>query len=168
MTSGSLCRKEKSKRIDCKDPQKFVKKTHKIKFPDVKFGFNIASSDCTVTTDVVPPGHGLSGEELQFIVVQTEAAEGEQASERLGRQVVQGVVAQTKPLDVVETLEKIRLILYYMWANLTHGSEPWALSSISKKKINVFKMWQNRRIDKTERKTMYQCWKTWEPMDCAF
>lgn len=47
------------------------------------------------------PHHRLRGEELQLIVIQTEAAEGEETSERLGRQVVEGVVAKTKPLDVV-------------------------------------------------------------------
>lgn len=54
---------------------------------------------------IVPPVHGLSGEELQLIVVQAEAVEGEQSSERLRGQVVQGVMAQTKPLDIVQALE---------------------------------------------------------------
>lgn len=54
---------------------------------------------------IIQPGHGLSGEELQLVVIQTETAESEQTSERLRGQVVQGVVAQTKPLDVVQTLE---------------------------------------------------------------
>lgn len=58
----------------------------------------------TMILQIVPPGHGLCGEELQLIVVQAEAAEGEQASERLRGQVVQGVVAQTKPLDVLQAL----------------------------------------------------------------
>lgn len=52
------------------------------------------------------PVQGLSGEELQLIVVQTEAPEGEQSSERLRGQVVQGVMAKTKPLDVVQALEE--------------------------------------------------------------
>lgn len=55
---------------------------------------------------IVLPGHGLSGEELQLIVVQAEAVEGEQASERLRCQVVQGVMAETKPLDVLQALEE--------------------------------------------------------------
>lgn len=55
---------------------------------------------------IVPPVHGLSGEELQLIVVQAETAEGEQSSERLRGQVVQGVMAKTKPLYVVQALEE--------------------------------------------------------------
>lgn len=58
-----------------------------------------------IILQMVPPGHGLSGEELQLIVVQAEAAQGEQSSEGLEVQVVQGVMAKTKPLDVVQALE---------------------------------------------------------------
>lgn len=54
---------------------------------------------------IIQPGHGLSGEELQLVVIQTETTESEQTSKRLGGQVVQRVVAQTKPLDVVQALE---------------------------------------------------------------
>lgn len=54
---------------------------------------------------IIQPGHGLSGEELQLVVIQTEATESKQTSECLRGQVVQGVVAQTKPLDVVQALE---------------------------------------------------------------
>lgn len=48
----------------------------------------------------------MSGEELQLIVVQAEAAEGEQSSECLRGQVVQGVMAKTKPLYVVQALQE--------------------------------------------------------------
>lgn len=47
----------------------------------------------------------MGGEELQLVVVQAEAAECEQSSERLVGQIVEGVVAKTKPLDVVQALE---------------------------------------------------------------
>lgn len=53
---------------------------------------------------MVPPVHRLSGKELQLVVIQAEALEGEEPSEGFGGQVVQGVVAKTKPLDVVEAL----------------------------------------------------------------
>ena len=53
-----------------------------------------------MTPDSVP-GHGLTGEELQLIVVQTETCEREQTSEGLGVQVVQRVVTETKPFDVL-------------------------------------------------------------------
>lgn len=52
----------------------------------------------------VLPGHGLSGEELQLVVVQTEMGECEETSEGLCVQVVQRVVTETKPLDVLQTL----------------------------------------------------------------
>lgn len=52
-----------------------------------------------------PPGHGLTGEELQLVVVQTETGEREQASEGLRVQVVQRVVTKTKPFDVLHALE---------------------------------------------------------------
>ena len=52
-----------------------------------------------------PPGHGLTGEELQLVVVQTETCEREQTSEGLGVQVVQRVVTETKPFDVLQALE---------------------------------------------------------------
>lgn len=51
------------------------------------------------------PGHGLTGEELQLIVVQTETCEREQTSEGFGVQVVQRVVTETKPFDVLQALE---------------------------------------------------------------
>lgn len=59
-----------------------------------------------VSIQIVPPVHGLSGEKLQLIVVQAEAGEGEQSGERLRGQVVQGVIAETKPLDVVQPLQE--------------------------------------------------------------
>ncbi len=59
-----------------------------------------------IVLQILPPVHGLSGEELQLIVVQAEAAEGEESSERIRRQVVQGVMAKTNPLDVVQALEE--------------------------------------------------------------
>lgn len=51
------------------------------------------------------PGHGLSGEELQLVVVQTETGEREQTGEGLSVQVVQRVVTKTKPFDVLQALE---------------------------------------------------------------
>lgn len=51
------------------------------------------------------PGHGVSGEELQLVVVQTETGECEKTSEGFGVQVIQRVVAKTKPFDVLQTLE---------------------------------------------------------------
>lgn len=59
-----------------------------------------------IILQIVPPVHGLRGEELQLIVVQAEAAEAEQTSKCLRGQVVQGVMAQAKPLDVVQALEE--------------------------------------------------------------
>lgn len=59
-----------------------------------------------IILQIVPPVHGLSGKELQLIVVQAEAIESEESSERLGGQVVQGVIAETEPLDVIQALEK--------------------------------------------------------------
>lgn len=57
------------------------------------------------TTLVPAPAHGLSGEELQLVVVQAETAEREESSKRLVGQIVEGVVAETKPLYVVQALE---------------------------------------------------------------
>ena len=51
------------------------------------------------------PGHGLTGEELQLVVVQTETGQREQTGEGLRVQVVQSVVTETKPFDVLQTLE---------------------------------------------------------------
>lgn len=51
------------------------------------------------------PGHGLRGEELQLIVVQTETGECEQTSEGLSVQVVQRVVTKTKPFNVLQALK---------------------------------------------------------------
>lgn len=51
------------------------------------------------------PGHSLSGEELELIVVQTETGQREQTSEGLNVQVVQRVVTETKQFDVLQTLE---------------------------------------------------------------
>lgn len=51
------------------------------------------------------PGHGLSGKELQLIVVQTETGECDKTSEGLSVQVVQRVVTKTKPFDVLQALE---------------------------------------------------------------
>lgn len=51
------------------------------------------------------PGHGVSGEELQLVVVQTETSECEKTSEGFGVQVIQRVVTKTKPFDVLQTLE---------------------------------------------------------------
>lgn len=59
-----------------------------------------------IVLQIVPPVHGLSGEELQLIVVQAEATEGEESSERVRGQVVQGVMAKTNPLDVVQALQE--------------------------------------------------------------
>lgn len=56
---------------------------------------------------VVPPVHRLSGKELQLVVIEAEAAEGEEPSESFRGQVVQGVVAKTKPLHIVQTLGQI-------------------------------------------------------------
>lgn len=47
----------------------------------------------------------MGGEELQLVAVQAETAECEQSSKRLVGQIVEGVVAKTKPLDVVQALE---------------------------------------------------------------
>ena len=51
-----------------------------------------------------PPGHGLRGEELQLVVVQAEAVQGDQPPEGLHVQVVQRVVAEPQPLDVLQAL----------------------------------------------------------------
>lgn len=51
------------------------------------------------------PAHGLGGEELQLVVVQAETAECEQSGKRLVGQIVEGVVAKTKPLYIVQALE---------------------------------------------------------------
>lgn len=56
---------------------------------------------------IVPPVHRLSGKELQLVVIQAEALEGEEPSEGFRGQVVEGVVAKTKPLYIVETLGQI-------------------------------------------------------------
>ena len=53
----------------------------------------------------VPPGHCLSGKELQLVVVQTETVESDQTSEGLSVQVVQRVVTETHPFDVLQALE---------------------------------------------------------------
>lgn len=55
-----------------------------------------------------PPSHGLSGKELQLVVVQAETSEREQTSEGLSVQVVQRVVTKTKPFDVLQALEEKR------------------------------------------------------------
>lgn len=61
---------------------------------------------CSVRTSLtVPPAHRLSGKELQLVVIEAEAVEGEEPSKSLRGQVVQGVVAKTKPLYVVQALE---------------------------------------------------------------
>lgn len=76
---------------------------------------------------IVPPRHGLSREELQLIVAQAEAAKGEQASERLRGQVIQGVMAKTKPLDVVQALEEEAdyrgILLPYIMSNCGAGMQ---------------------------------------------
>lgn len=51
------------------------------------------------------PAHGLRGEELQLVVVQADTAECEQSGKRLVGQIVEGVVAKTKPLYIVQALE---------------------------------------------------------------
>lgn len=51
------------------------------------------------------PGHGLSGEELQLVVVQTETVECDQTSKGLSVQIVQRVVTKTEPFDVLQALE---------------------------------------------------------------
>lgn len=55
---------------------------------------------------MVPPGHRLRGEELQLVVVQAEATERDQSGERFRCQVVQGVVAEAKPFDVLKALDE--------------------------------------------------------------
>lgn len=60
-----------------------------------------------ITPQIASPVHGLSGKELQLIVVQAETAESEQSSKCLMGQIVQGVMAKTKPLYVVQTLEEM-------------------------------------------------------------
>lgn len=63
------------------------------------------------------PGHGLRGEELQLIVVQTETGECEQTSEGLSVQVVQRVVTKTKPFNVLQALkgEEVRETLSHFF-----------------------------------------------------
>lgn len=55
----------------------------------------------------VPPAHRLSGKELQLIVIKAEAAEGEEPSKCFRGQVVQGIIAETEPLYIVQALGEI-------------------------------------------------------------
>lgn len=57
------------------------------------------------------PGHGFSGEELQLVVVQTEAGERDEAGKGLRVQVVQIVVTETKPFDVLQALKTQKVSL---------------------------------------------------------
>lgn len=73
------------------------------------FGLQPSSEDIQLTSKVLQlhlPGHGLCGEELQLVVVQTEAGEGEEAGQGLALQVVQGVVAETEPFHVLQALQE--------------------------------------------------------------
>lgn len=57
------------------------------------------------------PGHGFSGEELQLVMVQTEAGEREETGKGLRVQVVQIVVTETEPFDVLQTLKTQKVSL---------------------------------------------------------
>ena len=52
------------------------------------------------------PGHGLCGEELQFVVVQTETGESEEPGKGLDIEIVQRVVTKTEPFDVLQALQE--------------------------------------------------------------
>lgn len=58
------------------------------------------------------PGHSLCGEELQFVVVQTETGESEETSKGLNIKIVQGVVTKTEPFDVLQALQELRVFLF--------------------------------------------------------
>lgn len=51
-----------------------------------------------------PPGHGLGWEKLQLVVVQTEPVQREQARKGFDVQVIERVVTEAKPLDVLQAL----------------------------------------------------------------
>lgn len=72
-----------------------------------------------------PPGHGLCREKLQLIVVQTETGKCEQTSECFSVQVVERVVTQTKPFDVLQALE---------------GEEVTCLNKCSSKRRHFFRL----------------------------
>lgn len=55
---------------------------------------------------IAPPCHCLCGEELQLISIQAEPTERKQSSECFRCQVVQGVMAEIKPLDVLQALKE--------------------------------------------------------------
>lgn len=57
------------------------------------------------------PGHGFSGEELQLVVVQTEAGERDETGKGLRVQVVQIVVTETEPFDVLQALKTQKVSL---------------------------------------------------------
>lgn len=50
------------------------------------------------------PGHGLCGEELQFVVVQTETSESKETSKGLDVEIVERVVTKPEPFDVLQAL----------------------------------------------------------------
>lgn len=49
----------------------------------------------------------MSGKELQLIVIDAEALEGEESSECFWGQVVEGIIAETKPFYIVQALGEI-------------------------------------------------------------
>lgn len=55
----------------------------------------------------VPPVHRLSRKELQLIMIKAEAVEGEKPSKCFRGQVVQGIIAETEPLYIVQALVEI-------------------------------------------------------------
>lgn len=57
---------------------------------------------------IIPPAHCLSGKELQLIVIEAEAVEGEEPSECFWGQVVEGIIAEAKPLYIVQALGEIQ------------------------------------------------------------
>lgn len=69
----------------------------------------LSSEDIQLTSNVPQcclPGHGLCGEELQCVVVQTEPGESEETSKGLNIEIVQRVVTKTEPFDVLQALQE--------------------------------------------------------------
>lgn len=71
---------------------------------------------------MVPPVHRLSGKELQLVVIKAEAVEGEEPGERFRGQIVQGVVAKTKPLYIVQALDS-RPVSDHWFSNISSRSK---------------------------------------------
>lgn len=57
------------------------------------------------TIEPVSPGHGLRREKLQLIVIKAETGESEEASKGLNVKVIESVVTEPQPFNVLQALK---------------------------------------------------------------